>query len=50
MQEQPNILLFIFLAILGLGILMFAGGFDDASVRDLENPQKLSTYNTIFEL
>jgi hypothetical protein len=34
--------------ILGLGILMAVGGFDDAAVRDLENPQELSLYNKLL--
>jgi hypothetical protein len=40
MQEQPNVPLLILLTIVGLGLLIVIGGFDDADVRDLENPQK----------
>lgn len=46
MKEQPNVPLLILLAILGLGLLIAVGGFDDAAVRDLNNPQKLS--NCLF--
>jgi hypothetical protein len=42
MKEQPNLPLLIVLAILIVGILIAVGGFDDADVRDLENPQTLS--------
>jgi hypothetical protein len=38
MQEQPNVPLLIFLTIVGLGLIIAIGGFDDADVRDLENP------------
>ena len=41
MQDKPNVPLLILLVILGLGILIASGGFDDASVRDLENQQAL---------
>lgn len=44
MKEQPNIPLLILLSILGLGLLIAVGGFDDANVRDLENPQALSLF------
>lgn len=38
MKEQPNVPLLILLSILAIGLLIGAGGFDDASARDLENP------------
>lgn len=41
MKEQPNVPLLILLSILAIGLLIGAGGFDDAAVRDLENPQSL---------
>lgn len=49
MQEQNNVPFFIFLAIIATGLLIAIGGFDDAHVRNLENPQKLSTFNTLLK-
>jgi type II secretory pathway component PulJ len=45
MQDQPNIPLLIALALLALGLLITVGGFDDASVRDLNNQHLLQTFN-----
>jgi type II secretory pathway component PulJ len=44
MQDQPNIPLLIALALLALGLLIMIGGFDDASVRNLDNQHLLRTF------
>jgi hypothetical protein len=44
MKEQPNIPLLITLALIALGLLIAVGGFDDASVRNLDNQHTLQTF------
>jgi hypothetical protein len=45
MQDRPNIPLLITLALIVLGLLIAVGGFDDASVRNLNNQHLLQTFN-----
>ena len=45
MQDRPSIFLFIFLAAVILVLLYAIGGFDDASVRDLNNQHLLQPIN-----
>ena len=45
MQDRPSIFLFIFLAAVILVLLHTIGGFDDASVRDLNNQHLLQPIN-----
>jgi len=44
MQDRPNIPLLITLALIAIVLLIAIGGFDDASVRNLDNQHLLQTF------